>query len=519
MLRRTLDALQHQTVTGFKVVVVVDGTDQGVPDLAPARVVIQEHGGPGAARNTGARASDSTLLLFLGDDMIPETGFVGAHLDAHRRHPEAEVAVLGSIRTHPEVPSDRVMRWLEWSDSQFAFTGITDDDAGYGRFYSSNVSLKRGFFFEADGFDEDFLFDYEDLDLGRRLHERGLHLLYEPAAITWHHHHYDWAAVERRYHSRALGERLMARKHPWFTPYFLARIRDAEAHRRISAVWPTVVDRVPAAAGPLRPFARERADRWYHRKLAPVFLNAWDAERELEELRAYLGDRYDHRRLVHHQEEVEREEAAVGDEGIFYRTSEAYLYDLTAFAMSGTKFHYLADLRRHVPPGSRVLDYGCGTGSDGLRLIDTGYDVSFADYDNPSTRYLRWRLAQRGREADVFDLDGDIPGGFDAAFSFDVIEHVDDPFGFLAELERRASIVVVNFLDPDAADPHVHRPLPVRALLDHATRRGLLRYRLYHGRSHVVVYQANGSDGIGKSVHSRLQRQLGLARRRATSAS
>ena len=78
----------------------------------------------------------------------------------------------------------RIMRWLEWSDSQFAFTGIAGEEAGYGRFYSSNLSLKRGFFLEAGGFDEDFLFDYEDLDCGRRLHDRGMRLLYEPAAVA-----------------------------------------------------------------------------------------------------------------------------------------------------------------------------------------------------------------------------------------------------------------------------------------------------------------------------------------------
>jgi SAM-dependent methyltransferase len=190
--------------------------------------------------------------------------------------------------------------------------------------------------------------------------------------------------------------------------------------------------------------------------------------------------------------------------------------------MSGTKFHYLADLRRHVPQGSDVLDYGCGIGSDGLRLLDAGYRVAFADFDNPSTRYLRWRLHERGADARVFDLDADVPDGFDAAFSFDVIEHVDDPFAFLDELERRAAIVVVNFLDPDPDDPHVHRPLPVGRLLDHATRRGLLRYRLYHGRSHLVVYRSNaqgaiGRLGFGDRVRSQLQRQLGVARRRATS--
>lgn len=522
MLSRTVEALARQTATGFETVVVVDGTDQDVPDLPGARVVVRDQGGPGAARNTGSRATDRHLVLFLGDDMVPDAGLVERHLDTHRRNPEAHVAVLGEIRTHPEVPRDRIMRWLEWSDSQFAFTGIAGDEAGYGRFYSSNLSLKRGFFLDAGGFDEDFLFDYEDLDCGRRLHDRGMRLLYEPAAVARHLHHYDWAAVERRYHSRALGERLMATKHPWFTPYFLARIRDAEAHPRISALWPAIADHVPAAAGALRSAVRRRADRWYHRRLAPVFLNAWEAERELEELRAYLGGRYDHGRLVHHREEVEREEAAAPDEAAFYRTSEAYLYDLTAFAMSGTKFHYLADLRRHVPIGSSVLDYGCGIGSDGLRLLDAGYRAAFADFDNPSTRYLRWRLRERGADAPVFDLDAEVPGGFDAAFSFDVIEHVDDPFAFLDELERRAAIVVVNFLDADPDDPHVHRPLPVRRLLDHATRRGLLRYRIYHGRSHLVVYRSSargaaGRLGVGDRARSHLQRQLGVARRRATS--
>jgi GT2 family glycosyltransferase len=518
VLARTLDALARQSVRGFETIVVVDGDDQDAPDLGPGiRVVRRPHGGPGAARNTGADASRRTLLLFLGDDMVPGERLVERHVEHHGREPQDEVAVLGRVVWHRDVADTAIMRWLDWSDSQFAFRGIAGDDAGWGRFYSANVSLKRRFFLSAGGFDEDFLFDYEDLDLGWRLHERGLRLVYEPDALAEHLHGYDWAAVERRYHSRALGERLMAAKHGWFTPYFDARIRDASARRRVSSAWPRVVDRVPRAAGPVRRVAERKADLWYHRRLAPVFLNAWDAEREVEELRAYLGERYDHSRLVHHRSEVEREEAAIGDEAAFYRTSEAYLYDLTAFAMSGTKFHYLADLRRVVPRGASVLDYGCGIGSDGLRLLDAGYRVAFADFDNPSTRYLRWRLAQRGATANVYDLDAGVPGGFDAAYSFDVIEHVDDPFAFLDELERRAGVVAVNFLEPDPADPHVHRPLPVRRLLDHVTRRGLLRYRLYHGRSHVVVYRT-ASAGVVDAVRSRAARAVGVARRRHTSA-
>jgi SAM-dependent methyltransferase len=215
-----------------------------------------------------------------------------------------------------------------------------------------------------------------------------------------------------------------------------------------------------------------------------------DPAREEAELRAYLGDAYDHRRLTDYQGQLDREFAACGDEERFYRVSEGYLYNLTAFAMTGTKLPYLRELVRHVPPGARVLDYGCGIGSDGLLLLEAGYRVEFADFDNPSTAYLRWRLERRGLEAPVHDLDDHVPGGFDAAYAFDVIEHVPDPFAFLAELERRAALVVVNFLAPEPGDQALHRDLPVGALLRHAARRGLRSYGVHHGRSHLVVYRS-----------------------------
>src|SRR5258708_40245835 len=76
ILRRTLDALASQTVSGFAVVVVVDGTDQPSVEARDAKVIVKEHAGPAAARNAGVRASESRLVLFLGDDTIPETDFV-----------------------------------------------------------------------------------------------------------------------------------------------------------------------------------------------------------------------------------------------------------------------------------------------------------------------------------------------------------------------------------------------------------------------------------------------------------
>jgi SAM-dependent methyltransferase len=223
-----------------------------------------------------------------------------------------------------------------------------------------------------------------------------------------------------------------------------------------------------------------------------------DPDRELAELRTYLGDSYDHSRLVRYAEQLDEEWERVGDEQELYRTSRAYLYNLTAFAMTETKAPYRAELARAVAPGARLLDYGCGIGSDGLAFLGAGYRVAFADFDNPSTTYLRWRLEHRGLEARIFDLDRDeLPGDFDLAYAFDVIEHVDDPLDFLDRMERQARLVLVNFLEPAPDETELHRDLPIGELLDHAARRGLRRYRRYHGgRSHLVLYESAPSRGL-----------------------
>jgi SAM-dependent methyltransferase len=233
-------------------------------------------------------------------------------------------------------------------------------------------------------------------------------------------------------------------------------------------------------------------------------LPAADADAELGELKEYLGDAYDQRRLERWEQEVNEEYARVGSESDLYRHSEAYLYNLTVFAMSGTKDPYLAEIARTFPRGTRLLDYGCGIGSDGLRLIEAGYDVSFADFDNPSVEYLRWRLRRRGIEARIFDLDRERPDGFDLAYAFDVLEHVDDPLVFLSDMEAAAEHVLVNFLEEerDEANP-LHRDVPIGALLRHVTTHPVVSYGIHHGRAHLVLYSSR-SAAAGERARSML---------------
>jgi GT2 family glycosyltransferase/SAM-dependent methyltransferase len=492
VLARTLDALRCQTVSGFQTLVVVDGKDQLLPRSSQAEVLVQEHRGPGAARNTGVKATNRELVLFLGDDMVPGPDLVRAHLEGHRRHPAVEHAVLGGVHWHEEVRRNTVVEWLDNSGTQFEYKKIVGDHAGWGRFYSCNVSLKREFFLSVGGFDEDFEFDYEDLDLGFRLNEKGMVLWYEPEATAKHLHPYSFETLARRYESRAPAERLMERKHPWFEPYFAQKVRAAAQRPRASAGWLLASKACPTRGGRITEHVGSRVDTWFHQRLAPRFEAAWEAQDDLSDLRAYLGGSFDIGLLHDHRRKLEEEEHSAPSESAFYRTSRIYLYDLTAFAMMGVKRRYLTALRSVIPPGSKVLDYGCGIGSDGIRLAAQGYRVTFADFDNPSTGYLRWRLERRKIDAKVYDVERFVPSGFDTAYAFDVIEHTDDPYGFLSELESRADVVAVNFLEHDESDTHLHRPLPIPDLLDRSTRMGLLHYRRYHTNSHFVIYRTSG---------------------------
>jgi SAM-dependent methyltransferase len=232
-----------------------------------------------------------------------------------------------------------------------------------------------------------------------------------------------------------------------------------------------------------------------------------DPDSEAAELRAYLGDGYDHTRLMHYQAQLEDELAQIGDEQALYRRSEAYLYNLTAFAMTGTKDPYREWIDTALPHGGRVLDVGCGIGSDGLALMaGGGHTMTFADFDNPSVAYLRTRLARRAGDglalagqARIVDLDREaLPAGHDLAYAFDVLEHVEDPFALLAQMEAAAALVLVNLLEPEPGETELHHELPIPRVLDHVVARGLVRYRRFHGgRSHLVLYRGAGAPAPG----------------------
>lgn len=94
------------------------------------------------------------------------------------------------------------------------------------------------------------------------------------------------------------------------------------------------------------------------------------------------------------------------------------------------------DLSRGWPPG-RFLEVGAGTGYMTRKFLERGFHGTCYDLGSESRDILRRNLATYGDRMVVVDsLDALAPGSFDYLFAFEVLEHIEDDVGALAQWSR-----------------------------------------------------------------------------------
>ena len=198
-LARVLEALEAQRTTAdFEVVVVSDGSTDGTieylrSDAVPLPVVVvdQSNAGPAEARNAGWRVARGELVIFLDDDVVPEPGFVAAHLAAHHRLGDGYV-VIAPMLTPDDV---RLSPWVAWEQAMLEKQYVLLDAlprASYRNFYTGNASLRRTYLDRVNGFDPRYQ-RAEDVELAYRLSRLGLQFVFcrEPCGFHYAERSFD----------------------------------------------------------------------------------------------------------------------------------------------------------------------------------------------------------------------------------------------------------------------------------------------------------------------------------------
>jgi peptidoglycan/xylan/chitin deacetylase (PgdA/CDA1 family) len=218
LLSDTLASLTRQSYRPFEIIVVCDGEDADVRAIArdfreecPVRWIFHPvNRGLPAARNTGARAAQGDIVLFLDDDVVADSELITAHMghyrsvDQHRR-----LAVWSLTNEDRYTPASSYMSqrlheaWKEVLNAFSVVLGATGTDSIGEKvelftYFGLNCSIRRDLFLNMGGFNEFFRDSDEEREFGMRLYVAGVEFIFEPRRLLTHFNSKDMAKYLRQ---------------------------------------------------------------------------------------------------------------------------------------------------------------------------------------------------------------------------------------------------------------------------------------------------------------------------------
>lgn len=203
---------QEYPADRFEVIVVDDGSPSPISDdllnrfrgRLQVRALRQDHAGPAAARNLGARHARGENLAFLDSDCLPRAGWLAALTERLSSTPGCAVAGM----VEPGCPQNLLAATTDAITRDVLKFYNADPEHG-SLAVSGNVAVSAAGFRAAGGFDETFRYS-EDREFSSRWLAQGRRLLFADTARVRHVHpvtlrgfwrrHYQYGRGAWRYH-------------------------------------------------------------------------------------------------------------------------------------------------------------------------------------------------------------------------------------------------------------------------------------------------------------------------------
>jgi ubiquinone/menaquinone biosynthesis C-methylase UbiE len=174
-------------------------------------------------------------------------------------------------------------------------------------------------------------------------------------------------------------------------------------------------------------------------------------------------------------------------------------------------YRRMAKFARDGATGARVLDLGCGSGTQAVCLAEQGFDVLAADLSIEGVKVAANTVREAGRQADVMDADAEyIPvrdASIDACVCGLLLHHFKDMRHVAAELRRivkPGGIVVA--LDANAHNPPTWLFLNVLHRFNPNPRLTPNQRALWAGEIRSIFQEHGFGDFHFESVTSRMRK-------------
>ena len=215
-----LESLCQQTVKGFEVLIVEDGSQRDCKavvdkysDKLDVKYFMKPNSGPGQSRNYGAERANGEWLIILDSDVVLPSFYLAAIDSAISHQPSTIAAFGGPDAAHSSFTP--VQKAISYSMTSFFTTGgIRGGKAKLDKFYprSFNMGIRRDVYLKLGGFSK--MRFGEDIDFSYRIVEAGYKPQLFPEAWVWHKRRTDFRKFFRQVYNSGIARINLMKCHP-----------------------------------------------------------------------------------------------------------------------------------------------------------------------------------------------------------------------------------------------------------------------------------------------------------------